>query len=102
MGNENLIFVILGMALVTYIPRMLPFVVFKQVEFPPLLQAMLKNLRYAVLGALIFPGIFFVHEDPVYGIIGGTTAAVLSYFGLDLVFVIFGAIGVLTLLSLLS
>lgn len=45
--------IILGMALVTYLPRMLPLVVLSRFKFPPLLQRWLSFVPVAVLSALL-------------------------------------------------
>lgn len=50
--------IILGMALVTYIPRMLPLVVLNKLELPPLLVSWLRLIPPAVLGALTAQSIF--------------------------------------------
>lgn len=102
MSSRTIILMFLGMAVVTYVPRMLPFVLFREVEFSPFFKDLLKNLRYAILGALIFPGIFLVQDDPTFGLIGGVVAFVLAYLRLDVIFVIGGAIGVLSLYVLLT
>ncbi|MBS3813144.1 AzlD domain-containing protein [Candidatus Bipolaricaulota bacterium] len=102
MSSRTILLTFLGMAVVTYVPRMLPFVLFREVEFSPFFKDLLKNLRYAILGALIFPGIFLVQDDPTFGLIGGVVAFVLAYLRLDVIFVIGGAIGVLSLYVLLT
>lgn len=102
MSSRTILLTFLGMAVVTYVPRMLPFVLFREVEFSPFFKDLLKNLRYAILGALIFPGIFLVQDDPTFGLIGGVVAFVLAYLRLDVIFVIGGAIGVLSLYVILT
>ncbi len=97
MTSQTTLLMILGMAVVTYIPRVLPFLLFREVEFSPFFKDILKNIRYAILGALIFPGIFLVQDDPLFGVIGGLVAFILSYIGLDVVLVVIGSIGVLYL-----
>ena len=99
MENENILLIIIGMSLVTYIPRMLPFLFFDKIEFPPFIKSILKNLRFAVLGALIFPGILTINEDPLFGIIGGSTAFIISFAGFDIIYVVLGSIGVLVMYS---
>lgn len=47
---------IIGMMLVTMIPRILPFFAFKTENMPPLLKSFLSFIPYTVLGALILPG----------------------------------------------
>lgn len=92
---------IIGMAVVTYIPRMLPFVLFRGKELPKFLQGILKNVPYATLGALIFPGILFIQEDIWYGLLGAAAAFVAAYLGANVIVVVIGSIAVLTVYSFL-
>lgn len=50
--------IIIGMALVTYLPRMLPLVVLNKMELPPLLIRWLRLIPPAVLAALTAQSIF--------------------------------------------
>ncbi|WP_209121855.1 AzlD domain-containing protein [Alkalihalobacillus sp. BA299] len=98
--DTNILLIIAGMAIVTYIPRMLPLVFLDANKIPPKLQAILRNVPYAALGALIFPGILTVHENVMFGLIGGITAAVIAYLGANLIVVVLSSIGILTVISL--
>ncbi|WP_077211128.1 AzlD domain-containing protein [Bacillus dakarensis] len=97
--KPEIVWMIAGMAVVTYIPRMLPFVLFKGKELPAFLQGILKNVPYATLGALIFPGIFFIQEDIWYGILGAAAAFIAAFLGANIIVVILGAIAVLSVYS---
>lgn len=97
--NKEIVFMIIGMAIVTYIPRMLPFVMFKGKELPPFMQGVLKNVPYATLGALIFPAILFIQEDIWYGIIGAVSAFIAAFLGANVIVVVIGSISVLTMYS---
>ncbi|MDT8859600.1 AzlD domain-containing protein [Alkalihalobacillus sp. MEB130] len=98
--NMTMMFIIAGMALVTYIPRMLPLVFLNVEKIPPWVQAILRNVPYAALGALIFPGILTVSENIWYGIIGGVTALIVAYLGANLIIVVMSSIVVLMFVSL--
>ncbi|MDD2402185.1 MAG: AzlD domain-containing protein [Clostridia bacterium] len=50
--------IIIGMMLVTYIPRMLPLVVLSKMNIPPLVLNWLKYIPIAVLASLLAPEIF--------------------------------------------
>ena len=94
----NIFLIILGMMAVTYIPRMLPSLFMSRFQFPAWFHRWLKNIPYAALGALIFPGILLVDENrPLVGVVGGLVAAVLAYFKIHIIFIMFGAIGVVLL-----
>ena len=98
--RSEIIWMIIGMGLVTYIPRMLPFVVFKGKELPPFIQGVLKNVPYATLGALIFPAVLFIQNDDIwYGILGACTAFIASFLGANVIVVVLGSIAVLTIYS---
>ncbi|HEX7064616.1 MAG TPA: AzlD domain-containing protein [Bacillales bacterium] len=98
---EPLIWVIVGMGLVTYIPRMLPLVVFDAKKIHPRLRGILKNVPYAALGALIFPGIITVNGDLLFGLVGAATAFTAAYLGANLIYVVLSAIVVLSAYSYL-
>lgn len=50
--------IILGMALVTYIPRVIPFVTISERKLPRKLKLFLEFVPFTALGALIIPGVF--------------------------------------------
>lgn len=90
---------IIGMGLVTYIPRMLPLVVFNSVKLPPFLQNVLKNVPFAILGALIIPGVFTINEDIWFGIIGAGVAFIVAYLGANVIVVVLSSILALSIYS---
>ncbi|MBD8067617.1 AzlD domain-containing protein [Bacillus sp. PS06] len=90
--NTSIVWMIIGMGIVTYVPRMLPFVALSGVRLPAFLQGVLKNVPYATLGALIIPGIFTINEDIWFGIIGAGVAFAVAYLGANVIFVVLSAI----------
>ncbi|WP_442852168.1 AzlD domain-containing protein [Bacillus sp. SG-1] len=93
---------IVGMAVVTYIPRLVPLIMFQGKELPPFLQGVLKNVPFAVLGALIFPKILLIQDGDIwFGAVGATAAFLLAYLGANVIVVVLGAIAVLSVYSLL-
>ena len=52
-----MIWLLAGMFLVTYVPRLVPFLFAGQLDLPRWVRKWLKFFPYAALGALIFPGI---------------------------------------------
>lgn len=48
---------IVGMLLVTYIPRVAPFWIMDRLQIPAPIIGFLEFVPYAMLGALIFPGV---------------------------------------------
>ncbi|MDQ0257989.1 branched-subunit amino acid transport protein [Evansella vedderi] len=94
-----IIWMIIGMGIVTYIPRVLPLVMLQTENWPDWSKKMLSRVPYAVLGALIFPGVLNVHENIYFGLIGGIIAIILAYFSLPLIVVVAGTIGSLAVLT---
>lgn len=85
--------IIIGMSLVTMIPRVIPAYIVDKVTFPDWANRWLNAIPYAALGALIFPGIMSVKAgEPHVGIIGGIVAVILSFIGLNVILVVLGAI----------
>lgn len=100
--KTEIVWMILGMGLVTYIPRMMPFVLFKGKELPPFIQGVLKNVPYATLGALIFPAIIFIQRDDIwYGVLGAAAAFIAAFLGANVIVVVLGSIAVLSIYSYL-
>lgn len=91
---------ILGMALVTYIPRAIPLTFLEGRELPPFMQNVLRNIPFAVLGALIFPAIFFIQENIWFGVIGTAAAFGIALTGANVMVVVLGSIAVLAVYSL--
>jgi branched-subunit amino acid transport protein len=90
--NLGLLAVIIGMGLVTYLPRMIPVYILKKLSLPPSIKRWLNSIPYAVLGALIFPGILTINQNPAVGLAGGSIACILAFFRLPIMVIIGGAI----------
>ncbi|MDI2589695.1 MULTISPECIES: AzlD domain-containing protein [unclassified Psychrobacillus] len=93
---------LIGMAIVTYIPRAVPLTFLEGKELPPVVSGVLRNIPYAVLGALIFPAILYVQEgNLLFGLIGTIVAFTLAILFSNLMVIVLGTIGVLAIYSLL-
>ncbi|MEG6575109.1 AzlD domain-containing protein [Caldibacillus debilis] len=100
--DSGYVLLIIGMGLVTFLPRAIPLTVLQGIKFPPFLQEVLKNVPYAILGALIFPGIFFIDgENVLLGIIGALGAFALAFSGVNVIVVVIGSIILLSAVSAL-
>lgn len=96
----RILFIILGMAIVTYIPRLVPVFIVERFTLPNWLEKWLKCVPYAALAALIYPSILTVNKhNPLVGLIGGVVAAILAYFRVHILFVIICTILTAFLLS---
>jgi branched-subunit amino acid transport protein len=98
--HNTIVWMIIGMGIVTYIPRMLPFVVFNGIKLPTFLQEVLKNVPSATLGALIVPGVFFIHEDIWFGVIGFLSAFVAAWLGANVIIVVLASVVVLSVYAI--
>lgn len=93
---------ILGMAIVTYIPRAFPLTFLEGRELPQIVSGVLRNIPFAVLGALIFPAILFVQEGNIlFGVIGAGAAFAIAFAGANVIVVVMGSIAVLAIYSLI-
>lgn len=89
----SLIGIIVGMAVVTFLPRFLPAVLVNRFTPPKWFQNWLEYIPYAALGALIFPGILTVEASaPWIGLGGGLVALVLALLRFHILYGIFGSI----------
>lgn len=101
MNTGRLLICIGLMALVTYIPRVLPITVFRKTIKSRFLRSFLDYTPYAVLGALTFPEIFYSTGHYESAIAGTLVAIILGYFRKSLVVVAVAAIAVVYLAEML-
>lgn len=80
------------MALVTYLPRVLPMALFKRKIKSVRVKSFLYYMPYAVLGAMTFPGILNATGNLYFSLAGMVTALVLAYFEKGLMTVAVGAV----------
>lgn len=80
------------MAIVTYLPRVLPITLFRGQIRSRYIRTFLDYTPYAVLGALTFPEIFYSTQNMLSGVVGTVVALLLAYLKRGLVIVALGAI----------
>ena len=80
------------MALVTYLPRVLPITIFRGRIRSRYIRTFLDYTPYAVLGALTFPEIFYSTGNVLSAVVGTSVALILAYFKRGLVIVALAAI----------
>lgn len=71
---------VIVMAVVTYIPRVLPIAIFKNKLKSRFLISFLYYVPFAVLGAMIFPSILYSTNNMYSAVVGMIVALVLAYF----------------------
>ena len=91
MSTARIITCILIMAVVTYLIRMLPLAVFRTRITNRTIRSFLAYVPYAVLGAMIFPDVFYSTENLLSALVGLGIALLLSWFGRGLLTVALGS-----------
>ena len=93
MSKETLaiIFYLLVMAGVTYLVRAVPFVAFRKKIKSRFIRSMLHYLPYAVLTAMVLPGVFYSTGSILTAAIGLCAAIILALCGRSLTVVALGA-----------
>lgn len=93
--RSEVVLLILGMMLVTFLPRALPAALIDKMHFSPKMEKFLNLIPYTAMAALIFPGVITTDAaNPVIGILGGVTAGVLAYRKVPVMICVLAAIGV--------
>jgi branched-subunit amino acid transport protein len=93
MSNQTLVMLlyILVMAGVTYLVRALPFVAFRKKIKSRYIRSMLYYLPYAVLSAMVLPGVFYSTGSVITAAAGFVVAIALAFWGRSLIIVALGA-----------
>ena len=90
------------MALVTYLPRMLPLVIFRKKINNRYVRSFLNYVPYAVLAAMTFPAILSDAGSLAAGIAALAVAVLLSYIGKSLIVVALCSSAAVLLVQLLG
>ncbi len=92
---NNLIPLILGMAAVTYGPRLLPFLLLTKKEIPGRVDTFLKCIPVAAIGALIIPGAVSATPDmPVAAVLGMAFAMIYGLWKGGIIIPVLGSVAV--------
>ncbi|GAB6098221.1 AzlD domain-containing protein [Halanaerocella petrolearia] len=89
---DSLWLLIIGMAVVTYIPRMFPLVLLQKIKLPSFIKQILEFIPYAALGALIFPGILSSTGTVQSAMLGGMVAIILAFYRFNLLLIVLSSI----------
>lgn len=66
---------------VTYLIRAIPLLLIKHKIENKFIRSFLAYVPYTVLGAMTFPAIFHIAQNPLCGIVGALVGCVLAFFG---------------------
>ncbi len=83
-GTWYYVLAVLVMAVATYIPRALPFALFRKPIKSRFIQSFLEYMPVAVLAAMTFPAVFDATASPLSAVIGVLVALVFSFFNFSL------------------
>ncbi|WP_129409441.1 AzlD domain-containing protein [Marinitoga lauensis] len=97
--NKYILTIIL-MGIVTFIPRVLPFIISDKINSNRFLKRFFKYIPYTILGMLIIPDIFYSTGSFITGTIGFFVALILSFMNLNSIIVIFAAVLIVYILNL--
>ena len=92
---------VLLMALVTYLPRVLPVTIFRKKIKSKYIRSFLDYTPYAVLGALTFPDVFYATGHGISAAAGAAGAILLGCFNRSLVEVAVAAIVVVYIVEMI-
>lgn len=99
--HPELLFLIFGIALVTFLPRAIPAVLIERMKFGPRLEKFLRLIPYTAMTALVFPGLLTVDPERIeIGLLGALAAALLAWKKCPVMLCVLGAIAVDLLLYL--
>ena len=91
MNTMKLLCAIALMALVTYLPRVIPLALFRKKIKNRFLQSFLMYMPYGVLAAMVFPDVFTSTYSIISAIFATICALIMSYKNLGLMSVALGA-----------
>lgn len=91
MSFDRVLIMILVMAVVTYLIRMLPFVIFRKKIKSQFIQSFLYYIPYGVLSAMTIPYIFYSTGSIVSAVAGTVIAVILAFRNKSLIIVALSA-----------
>lgn len=93
MSFQTLLLAIAVMAVVTYLPRVIPLAIFRKKIKNRFLQSFLMYMPYGVLAAMVFPDVFSSTASFWSAMAGAAVALILSYKNLGLMPVALSSVG---------
>ena len=77
--EHNFVIYLAVMFGVTYIIRVMPLLLIRKEIKNRFIRSFLQYIPYTVLGAMTFPAIFHIAENPLCGIIGAAVGVLLAF-----------------------
>lgn len=95
-----LAFAMIVLAVVTYIPRVIPLIIDKEIK-STYIKSILYYMPYCVLGAMTFPAVFYSTSNTLYSIIGTIFGIILAYKGKSLITVATVTVAIVFILNIM-
>ena len=92
MSTIKILCAVMIMALVTYLPRVIPLALFKNKIKNRFAQSFLMYMPYGVLAAMVFPDVFASTASVISSVAACACALIMSYKKLGLMSVALGAV----------
>lgn len=100
---NKIVLLVLGMMLVTYIPRLTPFLIISRTNLPQGIRKFLLFVPTAALGALIIPGVFSaIPDNPLASLVGIGFACVFAWRKGGIIIPVLGSITVVFIMLLIK
>ncbi len=95
LSNNEYFYLLIGMILVTIVPRLLPQLSWNPEKISPRLQYMLGLVPFAILSALLIPGVFTgMANTPLVAVIVAVAAALaMAWYEMNIILIVMAAIG---------
>ena len=91
--NKNTFILIFGLALVTFVPRFLPFKLMKNIKLSKRASLFLKAIPFSAIGALVLPDVFSsIPNNPIASYVGTFSALILSLIFKNYIYAVIGSI----------
>ena len=100
MNGREIYSMILGMALVTYLPRALPALFMDRLSIGPRMRRFLGLIPYTAMTALVFPAVCTVGDSAWQGALGALTAGILAWKKCPVILCVVAAVAVEALLMM--
>lgn len=84
MNTSYIIICIILMALVTYLPRVIPLAFFRKKIEDGFFKSFLLYMPYGILGAMVFPEIFYSSPSLISAFAGTVVALIMAFCGKSL------------------
>ena len=94
MQNRDIYLMILGMTLVTYLPRVLPAFLMGRIRLSARVEHFLQLIPYTAMTALHFPGVFSLHANPLLRVEAAALAAAQASKKRHIIFCVLAAVAV--------